>query len=53
MVEIVVGRGGTYVRARFEEDDASATESDEGSVMELDDDVIVLVLVMDDGGEMM
>ena len=52
-VEIAVGRGGTYVRARFEEDDASATEPDEGSATEPDDDAIAPVLVTDDGGEMM
>ena len=52
-VEIAVGKGATYVRARFEEDDASATEPDEGSATEPDDDAIAPVLVTDDGGEMM
>ena len=52
-VEIAVGKGATYVRARFEEDDASATEPDEGSATEPDDDEIAPVLVTDDGGEMM
>ena len=41
------------MRARFEEDDASATEPDEGSATEPDDDAIAPVLVTDDRGEMM